>query len=435
VLGNKTATTPNNITEVGTGEVVTLGNGIKNASFTSEGLMTVTGAANGTNDAGTSLTGFNNTYGVTAITTNGASNSIVKTLTGTVITSVSGTMSASPNTAPDFQISITGIATAQVSQLIQGMTLTKNSGTADFGTNPVIYSVSVATNSIIVVSESASSISNGNSINFTANNNEDGAIDIKLLKINSLKAISYTASPQTFKFWTPSGYNPITIAGTTVSNTQTTITGEVVITEANSKLTVTKITSGAVGTELNVTGLVKLTSGSKLDLTTYDNIVLQVKKINAGTGISTDESAAGEITGSWSLIGASKLMATYSDLAEYYEGDQEYEPGTVLVFGGDKEVTTTTVINDTRSAGVVTTNPAYVMNQEQKGIKVCIALAGRVPCKVVGRIKKGDMLTTSGTHGYAVKALNPTLGSIIGKALEDKDYGEAGVIQVAVGRV
>jgi len=105
------------------------------------------------------------------------------------------------------------------------------------------------------------------------------------------------------------------------------------------------------------------------------------------------------------------------------------------VFGGDKEVTTTNIINDTRSAGVVTTNPAYTMNQEQTGIRVCIALAGRVPCKVVGRVKKGDMLTTSATSGYAVKALNPTLGAIIGKALEDKDYGEAGVIQVAVGRV
>jgi hypothetical protein len=129
------------------------------------------------------------------------------------------------------------------------------------------------------------------------------------------------------------------------------------------------------------------------------------------------------------------MQATYADLAEYYEGDQEYEPGTVLVFGGDKEVTTTTVINDTRSAGVVTTNPAYIMNAEQTGIKVCLALAGRVPVKVVGRVKKGDMLTTSATPGYAVKALSPTLGAVIGKALEDKDYGEAGVIQVAVGRV
>ena len=141
----------------------------------------------------------------------------------------------------------------------------------------------------------------------------------------------------------------------------------------------------------------------------------------------------GTINGAWTTTGT--FTATYADLAEYYEGDQDYEPGTVLVFGGDKEVTTTTQINDTRSAGVVTTNPAYVMNKEQTGIKVCIALAGRVPVKVVGRVKKGDMLTTSATAGYAVKALTPTLGSIIGKALEDKDYGEAGVIQVAIGRV
>jgi hypothetical protein len=152
------------------------------------------------------------------------------------------------------------------------------------------------------------------------------------------------------------------------------------------------------------------------------------------TSITTGSSTtAGTFTGAWDISGT--LNATYGDLAEFYEGDQDYEPGTVLVFGGDKEVTTTDIINDTRSAGVVTTDPAYVMNQDQKGIKVCIALAGRVPVKVVGRVKKGDMLTTSATPGYAVKALTPTLGAVIGKALENKDYGEAGVIQVAVGRV
>jgi len=152
------------------------------------------------------------------------------------------------------------------------------------------------------------------------------------------------------------------------------------------------------------------------------------------TGLYANNGGSAVVSGTWTLSGGASFQATYADLAEYYEGDQEYESGTVLVFGGEKEVTTTTQINDTHSAGVVTTNPAYTMNQEQKGIKVCIALAGRVPCKVVGRVKKGDMLTTSATPGYAVKALNPTLGSIIGKALEDKDYGEAGVIEVAVGR-
>jgi hypothetical protein len=122
-------------------------------------------------------------------------------------------------------------------------------------------------------------------------------------------------------------------------------------------------------------------------------------------------------------------------LAEWYRADAEYAPGTVLIFGGDAEVTTTTLINDTRAAGIVTTAPAYTMNNELGGTRACLALAGRVPCLVVGRVKKGDMLTTSATPGHAVKANTPTLGAIIGKALEDKDYGEAGVIEVAVGRI
>jgi hypothetical protein len=166
--------------------------------------------------------------------------------------------------------------------------------------------------------------------------------------------------------------------------------------------------------------------GGILDVVTNGTQLL-VKNISTGA-----YNTPGTIVGAWTLTGT--FQATYADLAENYEGDQEYESGTVLVFGGDKEVTTTTTMNDTRLAGVVTTNPAYTMNAEQTGIKACVALAGRVPCKVVGRVKKGDMLTTSATPGYAVKALNPTLGSIIGKALEDKDYGEAGIIEVAVGR-
>jgi hypothetical protein len=143
----------------------------------------------------------------------------------------------------------------------------------------------------------------------------------------------------------------------------------------------------------------------------------------------------GTISGVWSLTGTgSSLQATYSDLAEWYSADAEYTPGTVLVFGGDAEVTTTTTMNDTRCAGVVTTDPAYIMNSELTGTRACLALAGRVPCKVVGRVKKGDILTTSATPGYAVRASTPTLGAIVGKALEDKDYGEAGVIEIAVGR-
>ena len=198
--------------------------------------------------------------------------------------------------------------------------------------------------------------------------------------------------------------------------------------------TITSLTYGGVALSNSVTGTGSMVLSSSPSISGATLINPTVSGTIYTTSISTGSSTtAGTFTGNWSVNGV--FQATYSDLAENYEGDQEYEPGTVLVFGGNKEVTTTNIINDTRSAGVVTTNPAYVMNKDQTGNAVCIALAGRVPCKVVGRVKKGDMLTTSATPGYAVKALNPTLGSIIGKALQDKDYGEAGVIEVAVGRV
>lgn len=174
---------------------------------------------------------------------------------------------------------------------------------------------------------------------------------------------------------------------------------------------------------------VTITGAGSSILKTGANGALTIRRITTGSVATT-----GLLTGKWYLETGSQLHSTYADLAECYSSDYEYEPGTVVVFGGTAEVTTTTIMNDTRVAGVVTTDPAYIMNAEIEGTKVAIALQGRVPCKVVGRVKKGDMLTTSSKPGIAVKALTPTLGAIIGKALQDKDDGEVGVIEVAVGR-
>jgi hypothetical protein len=148
---------------------------------------------------------------------------------------------------------------------------------------------------------------------------------------------------------------------------------------------------------------------------------------------------AGTITGRWTLTGTSpsesRLQATYSaDLAEYYEGDREYEVGTVLVFGGDKEVTLSNKQGDTRVAGVVSNTAAFVMYDACPGFKNLIALQGRVPCKVVGKIKKGDMLVTSRIPGVAVATEIAQAGTIVGKALENYDSDHIGTIEVAVGR-
>jgi hypothetical protein len=150
---------------------------------------------------------------------------------------------------------------------------------------------------------------------------------------------------------------------------------------------------------------------------------------------TTDTATPVEVKGQWQLGTNATLEATFADLAEWYSSDKEYEPGTVLVFGGEAETTTTTTFGDSRVAGVVSTDPGFMMNGALQGTRVCIALQGRVPCKVVGKVKKGEMLTTAGVAGYAARAINPQVGTIIGKALQDKDTLEAGVIEVAVGRV
>jgi len=149
---------------------------------------------------------------------------------------------------------------------------------------------------------------------------------------------------------------------------------------------VTKI-SGRSGVLLSAPyiALGSSSSGSNNDRTLYANSRHDFTNLNGSTGgvirVQAIEAGAnntdtGSIKGRWSVDG--RLEATYADLAEYYEADRDYEAGTVLVFGGDKEVTTSNVKNDHRIAGVVSTDPAYIMNKDCQGNKSCVALVGRV---------------------------------------------------------
>ena len=145
--------------------------------------------------------------------------------------------------------------------------------------------------------------------------------------------------------------------------------------------------------------------------------------------------SSGTITGLWGLSSGSRLTATYADLAEYYEGDREYAVGTVLVFGGDKEVTASSTYGDHKVAGVVSNTAGYIMNDQCGGTKNLIALQGRVPCKVVGKISKGDLIVTSNIPGVGISAGGDArTGTVIGKALADYNSDHIGTIEVAVGR-
>lgn len=129
------------------------------------------------------------------------------------------------------------------------------------------------------------------------------------------------------------------------------------------------------------------------------------------------------------------IAALYAaDIAERYHADAYYEPGTVLIIGGKYDVTLSYKENDTSVIGIVSTKPAYKMNIEAGDDKThpYIALKGCVPCKVVGPIKKGDLLTTSSKNGYAKAADNNVHPkAIFAKALENFN-DNFGIIKVYV---
>ena len=268
-----------------------------------------------------------------------------------------------------------------------------------------------------------------------------GNIDVKQLKVDGYKIID-TASTHV-EFYSPAAgtpFNFMSSAGTDATGTTfihnnldisvgLTVDGNSTLT---GQVTTTNITTGSVLGNGSLTGVWTLLDNSKLILEAggeIDALAGQIKVDDITTGSATTR---GDIQGEWHLDGT--FEATYADLAEWYTSDQEYEPGTILVFGGTAEVTTTFISSDSRVAGVVTTKPAYVMNTDLQGTRACIALQGRVPVKVLGIIKKGDLITTAAQAGYGCKAMNPQVGTIIGKALADKPDPGKGIVEVAVGR-
>lgn len=149
------------------------------------------------------------------------------------------------------------------------------------------------------------------------------------------------------------------------------------------------------------------------------------------TTYSTD---LGTTTYRFGTVYAEATSAQFADIAERYRADASYEPGTVLRIGGEEEVTICNRYEDEQYAGVVSTNPAYTMNDSLEPSEKCpyIALKGRVPVKIKGSCKKGQVLVTSDFPGHAeVRRTHqrPNELAVIGKALQDFD-GEFGVVEV-----
>tara|TARA_B100000900_G_scaffold259473_1_gene221162 strand:+ start:450 stop:1946 length:1497 start_codon:yes stop_codon:yes gene_type:complete len=191
-----------------------------------------------------------------------------------------------------------------------------------------------------------------------------------------------------------------------------------------------KATSLETSVTGNVTGNLTSTGANTMGTLTMGGTITS-KAILPDTTTSYD---IGSSSKKYNTIYAKATSAQYADLAEIYESDSDYEVGTVVIFGGEKEITVSSMGADPRVAGVISENPAYLMNSESTG--QAVALQGKVPCKVVGQISKGDMLVTHSQHpGVARKATDPKMGTVIGKALEEYNSTEIGTINIVAGRL
>ena len=186
---------------------------------------------------------------------------------------------------------------------------------------------------------------------------------------------------------------------------------------------------------INSTGLINTSANVSAAIGSFDSITVRAAVTAIANGGTSGVGNIGATGATFNTVFAKATTAQYADLAEIYTSDQQYPSGTVLIFDGEAEVTQSHSTHDTRIAGVVSTDPAYLMNHDAIGVPV--ALQGRVPCRVLGPVSKGDRVVASHISGVA-QALDPQQyqpGCIIGKALQAIDSTDISTIEVVVGRL
>ena len=200
------------------------------------------------------------------------------------------------------------------------------------------------------------------------------------------------------------------------------------------------------------TGAATINPGLNLNTKSTSDMSVNTPKLITKQITTGGNTIAGTFEGTWTLVAGAKLQATYADIAELYTSSEEYEPGTLVMINEidqttdtdeygrllgtpTPEVTQTKHNQDPDIFGIVTTDPAMLMNSAAEGTTVGVALTGRVPCKVTGIIAKGDRIISSDVpgHGKSGSGLDHNWRHVVGRALESKTTLDEGIIEVVVG--
>ncbi len=178
------------------------------------------------------------------------------------------------------------------------------------------------------------------------------------------------------------------------------------------------------------------TNANVSDYLTGGNAVSQFTGNIAPTKVTTTAIAGGgTISGIWTLAANARMQATYADLAERFEADSIYDPGTVVELGGDKEITSVKMDLSEDVFGGISDTAAYLMNSGAGSDKTHppVAVSGRVQVKVEGKVRKGQRLVSAG-NGKARAAAQgeATAFNTIGRSLVDKTDSGTGTVEAIV---
>jgi hypothetical protein len=360
------------------------------------------------------------------------------TITNTGVTSiVAGTNIAVSGATGAVTVSVTGtVPTATTATNQSGGTVSATTG--DF--SGLLVGASSASTNVNTANDAGSFSARGNSTTVASMSfHRTGAyaINMGLGTDNVFRIGGWSASNDAFLL---TGSGALTLLSTVTAPTFVgALTGAATTAATVTSAAQPNITS--VGTLSSVTVSGNVTAGNVITSGSGGNItganVVSATTISTSQILNSGSNLVGNIGNSttwFNTVFARAIQAYYADLAEAYAADGEYAPGTVLVFGGSNEVTISNTPGDARIAGVVSTNPAHVMNAGLNVPNVAVvALTGRVPTSVVGTVRKGDMMVSAG-NGAAQACATPAMGTVIGKALENFT-GESGIIEVVVGRL
>ena len=416
-----------NVTVVSSGGNVTVGIGgtsnvvqFATTGVYVTGIVSATGNITGGNLSGTNLTGTLATAAQTNITSVGTLSSL--SVTGNVVAgNVNATLNGSG--ANVTSISATNISSGTLAQArLANTSLTVNGTSIALGGSGTVTATATGTLTI------------GTGLGGTSYNGSTG-VTITNTGVTSLaNGGGITASVST---------GAVTLGSTaTNANTASAIVardasgnfsaGTITATLSGSATTAGTVTTAAQGNITSVGTLSALTVSGAITVNSSNAVTAIVNGGTAGVG---NIGASGQ---GFNTIFAKATSAQYADLAENYEADADYAPGTVVVFGGNKEITVTNNSHDTAVAGIISTNPSYLMNAGQSGEWILpVALTGRVPCRVQGPVNKGTVLVTGDIPGtaMAIKTSKFAPGCVVGKSLEIINSTDVLTIEVAVGRL